>query len=246
MRGWFPRGRLERRVPLIGSRLSRPLAAIGISLGVHGALLALVQVAPPGTTGGAGVIEARLMQVAPHAEQAPDTVEAPMPEPDVALLSPGETAEALPVAAAQAPPVAEAAPPAIAPSDAAPAPGADAAPDLAISSGVDLTYYGSRELDAPPRALRDILPDYPHEADRLRQSGKVRLQLKLEADGRVSNVEVLGADPPGMFDESARKAFGAARFAPPLKGGRPVRALLVIEVAYDWAGRSEAAIGGKR
>lgn len=248
MRGRFPRGRLERRAPLIGSRLIRPLAAMAISLGVHGALLALVQVAPPGATGGAGVIEARLMQVQPgeHAEAVPDMVDAPVPAPDAAPLQPVETAEALPVTAAPAPPTAETAPPAVAPSGAAPALGADAAPDLAISSGVDLTYYGSRELDTPPRALRDIRPDYPPEADRLRQSGKVRLQLKLEADGQVSDVEVLGADPPGMFDESARMAFRAARFAPPLKGGRPVRALLVIEVAYEWVGRSGEAAGNKR
>lgn len=224
------------------SRIVRPLLAIGISLGLHGGLFALVQVAPPGATGGGSVIEARLMQVppSPQAGSPVEALEALTPAPDVAgaSLPPAETKAALPVAAAANPPPVQAVPDMAAPSDVEPATRATSAPELAISSGADLTYYRSRELDTPLRALREVLPEYPAEAHRLRQSGKVRLQLKLEADGQVSGVEILGADPPGVFDESARTAFRVARFAPPQKGGRPVRALVVIEVVYDWAGQA--------
>ncbi|MFP5381170.1 MAG: energy transducer TonB [Gammaproteobacteria bacterium] len=226
------------------SRIVRPLLAIGISLGLHGGLFALVQVVPPGATGGGSVIEARLMQVppSPQAGSPVEALEALTPTPDVAgaSLPPAETKAALPVAAAAnpPPPPGQAVPDMAAPSDGEPATRATPAPELAISSGADLTYYRSRELDTPLRALREVLPEYPAEAHRLRQSGKVRLQLKLEADGQVSDVEILGADPPGVFDESARTAFRVARFAPPQKGGRPVRALVVIEVVYDWAGQA--------
>ena len=88
-----------------------------------------------------------------------------------------------------------------------------------------------------PRALREVVPDYPEDADRQRLSGKVRLQLKLEADGRVSDVDVVSATAPGMFEDSAVKAFRDARFAPAQKNGRPVRALVLIEVVYDWEGQ---------
>ena len=81
------------------------------------------------------------------------------------------------------------------------------------------------------------MPDYPSDADRRRLSGKVRLQLKLEADGRVSDIGIVSASPPGVFDESAIKAFREARFAPAQKNGRPVRSRVVIEVLYDWEGR---------
>jgi protein TonB len=111
------------------------------------------------------------------------------------------------------------------------------APAAAITSAVDLTYYNVRELDVQPRALREIVPDYPSQADRQRLSGKVRLQLKLEADGRISDIEVVSATPPGVFDASTIEAFRAARFAPAQKAGRPVRARVVIEVLYDWEGR---------
>jgi len=234
--------------PAIPPRLQRPLAAVWISLGLHAALIALVQLAPPSAVSLDGpVIEARLES--PHAAlPAVDAPDDPVQEPP--RLAPSEAAEALPVAEPVAPPVplaptaaevqpaAPAAPAAPQP-DPAPSPPAASAPmpGVTISSPGDLTYYGARDVDVHPRALREIVPDYPVAADRQRLSGKVRLQLKLEADGRVSDVEVVSAAPPGMFEDSALKAFRDVRFAPAQKGGRPVRALVLIEVEYDWEGR---------
>ena len=110
-------------------------------------------------------------------------------------------------------------------------------PPATLTSAVDLTYYSARDLDVQPHALRIIRPDYPIAADRQKVSGTLRLQLKLEADGRVSDIDVVSANPPGLFEESAIKAFRDARFVPAQKNGRPVRALVVIEVVYDWAGQ---------
>jgi protein TonB len=98
-------------------------------------------------------------------------------------------------------------------------------------------YYGEHDLDIQPQSLHQIEPIYPAEADRQGLSGEVHLRLKLEADGRVSDIEVLSAMPPGVFDESALQAFRQARFSPAQKNGRPVRALVQIEVVYDWEGQ---------
>jgi len=238
------------------------LAAVWISLALHAAVIALVQVAPPAAVSqGEPAIEARLVSTSaapPAAEPLPltpevQTVETPAePVQEMPLLAPSEVAEALPVVdpvpvlpAEPAPPVAAALPanavveapkaePAAAPPSApAPAP----APVAVITTSVDLTYYSARDLDRQPRALRDIVPDYPHDADRQRLSGTVRLQLKLEADGRVSDIEIVSATPPDVFNESAIKAFRDALFAPAQKHGRPVRARVLIEVVYDWEGR---------
>ncbi|MBW8305285.1 MAG: energy transducer TonB [Thiobacillus sp.] len=254
--------------PVIPPRLQRPLAAAWISLGLHAALLALVQVAPPALLSlGDPVIEARLVStpaVLPAEETAPAVpavdVQTDPPPAAVPLPAPSEAADALPVAEPLAPPpveqpaatstaeapAASAADTAIAP-PAAPAPAASFPPPAAaapaastpaatITTAVDLTYYGARDVDVPPRALREIVPDYPAVADRERLSGTVRLQLKLEADGRIGAIEVVSASPPGIFEESAIRAFGDARFAPAQKNGRPVRALVLIEVVYDWEG----------
>ncbi|MGB9128246.1 MAG: TonB family protein [Thiobacillus sp.] len=223
--------------PVIPPRLQRPLAAAWISLGLHAAVIAMVQVAPPGATDQAeSVIEARLVPT--HAASPAEETPHPVPEveaPDVprkAVFAPSETAEALPVAEPAAPPPTQTAMP-----QPAAAPPAAAAPVAAITSSVDLTYYSARDLDVQPRALREIVPEYPSDADRQRLSGKVRLQLKLEADGRVSDVEIVQADPPELFNESAIRAFRDARFAPAQRNGRPVRAQVLIEVVYDWEGR---------
>lgn len=238
--------------PAIPTRLQRPLAAAWISLGLHAAVIALVQVAPPTTVNPAeSVIEARLVTThdAPPAEETPPRapeVEAPVARPKAApLFAPSETAEALAVAEPVAPPTAQPAPPVAMPQPAVPAPAVPqpvavpppVAPAATITSSVDLTYYSARDVDAHPRALREIVPEYPPGADRQRLSGKVHLQLKLEADGRVSDIEIVHADPPEVFNESAIKAFRDARFSPAQRNGRPVRAQVLIEVLYDWEGR---------
>ncbi|MHB1075347.1 energy transducer TonB [Thiobacillus sp.] len=241
--------------PSIPPRLRRPLAALWISLGLHAVVIALVQVVPPaGVSVEAPVIEVRLMAPSPAPAVNAPSPSPVTPEPDaapVARLAPSPAPEALPVAP---PPPAVVPPPTATPAhDAplpmaptvpaaaktAPAPSPEAAPvpAAALTSSVDLTYYNARDLDVQPHALRVIRPDYPAEADRQRVSGTLRLQLKLEADGRVSDIEVVSATPPGVFEDSAIRAFRDARFAPAQKNGRPVRALVVIEVVYDWAGQ---------
>lgn len=239
--------------PAVPARMRRPLAAVWISLGLHAAVIALVQVVPPTEVGvGEPVIEARLVPT--HAAAGPSAAEALPPPPavekpvdapeDVPTLAPSEAAEALPVAEPVVPPSAQPGPPAAAvtaaaqPSPASAPPVAPApVPAATIASSVDLTYYSARDLDVQPRALREIVPEYPVDADRQRLSGTVRLQLKLEADGRVGDIEIVDAAPPGVFAESAIKAFRDARFAPAQKNGRPVRARVLIEVVYDWDGR---------
>jgi protein TonB len=247
----------EQTIP---PRLRRPLGAAWISLGLHAAVIALVQVAPPAVPNmEVSVIEARLVpaHVAPPAEDtAPAAPEAAPPDdtPEVKpLLAPSETAEALPVAKPvvkpDSPPVAPpepvAAPPqpaVAAPAEPKPAPAVAASPPpptpaLSITSSVDLAYHSARDVDVHPSALHEIVPDYPAAADRQRVSGKVVLQLKIEADGRVTDVEVVSASPPGLFEDSAKQAFDGVRFSPAQKNGQPVRALVLIEVLYDWKGR---------
>jgi protein TonB len=241
--------------PTIPPRLRRPLAAVWISLGLHAAVIALVQVAPPAASRpGELVIEARLVSThaAPATQEAPPPVPAPeareSPPQKVPMVA-SEAEEALPLAKqAPSPPATSmpAAPPQPPAATQSPAPAAAESasqvpaapvPAAAITSSVDLTYYSARDVDVHPRALREIRPDYPAAADRQQLSGKVMLQLKLEADGRVSDIEVVSANPPGMFEDSARKAFRDARFSPAQKNGQPVRALVLIEVVYDWEGQ---------
>ena len=222
--------------PSIPARAQRSLVALWISLGLHVAVITLVQVAPPGAVVSNGpVIEARLVST-PHKSSITPPTDA-LTETH-AVLVPSDQAEALPIETSQA------VPQPMVPTEPAPVEAVAAEPaaepaesPLVIVSAVDLTFYSTRDVDVHPRALVDIAPSYPREADDQKLSGKVIVQLKLEADGRVVDVTVVKATPPDVFDETALGAFREARFSPARKEGQPVRSLILIEMTFDWAGR---------
>ena len=104
-------------------------------------------------------------------------------------------------AAPALPPLQAAAPPAPAPSPPAPA----SAPPP-----------GDAEEVTP---LVDIPPEYPRRALAAGIEGQVTLQFTVNADGRVENIRVLSAEPPGVFDRAARRAVSRWRFAPRRENG---------------------------
>lgn len=118
-----------------------------------------------------------------------------------------------------------------APSQTPPQPGVerDGAPDL--------NWYTGRDLDILPRPLAPIEPVFPPGA-RLREvSGKVTLALSIDAAGRVVDVSVVRAEPPGVFDDAALTAFRAASFAPGIRGGRAVRSRIQTVVVFEFEPR---------
>lgn len=101
-----------------------------------------------------------------------------------------------------------------------------------IGVGIDTTWYLARQVDTHARAAGSITPDYPDEARRRNQEGTLKLMVKIDDLGRVRDVEVVEADLPGVFDESALEAFRKARFHPAMKDGRPVRYQAYIRVVF--------------
>lgn len=192
-----------------------PLLALWISIGLHGALIALVKIAPPRETRATPTIEARLMP-------ASQTREVPLYLPD--LKSP-----MIDEVLAYAPPPAS---PVLSPPSSPPPPQEMPIPQIEIPLAVDLHYYSARELDITPIGnLPDpVLPDTV--------SGKVKYQLKIEADGRVSDVEVISVELPNGSDTATALANTEAlirktRFHPGMKQGRAVRAVVVYELVIN-------------
>jgi len=95
------------------------------------------------------------------------------------------------------------------------------------------TYYPMRELDVRPGIKTRVRPDYTEAAARRGLSGKVVLRLYISEKGLVDRVETLRAQPPGMFERSAERAFREARFSPGMKNKHPVRTQMTIEVSFD-------------
>lgn len=94
-------------------------------------------------------------------------------------------------------------------------------------------YYLTRELDGLPAPLAQIEPEYPAAAAERNLSGRVVIRLFIDESGAVERVVTLRADPPGVFEQSAERAFLAARFTPGIKKGAPVKVQMTIEVSFD-------------
>jgi periplasmic protein TonB len=101
------------------------------------------------------------------------------------------------------------------------------------SGSADLTWYTGRDLDVLPRPLSPIEPVFPVAAQARGVSGRVTLAVSIDISGRVTDVDVLRAEPPGLFDEAAVNAFRAARYVPGYKDGRAVRARVQTVVVFE-------------
>jgi protein TonB len=84
-------------------------------------------------------------------------------------------------------------------------------------------------VDQPDRLMipaRDALgnhaPDYPEQAQRLRQQGTVLLRLHIGSDGAVVRIETLRSSGVAALDEAARAALTQWRFLPAEAAGQPV------------------------
>lgn len=208
--------RLEE--PVIPAHFKWPIAALWISLGLHGALIAWVRIAPPPTVASRGSIQARLVSL----PAAP------------ARLTPGiESPETLPVTVPDTPPVAVETFPAepVTEGPPLPSPPEPVIPRLEIPLAVDLHYYTARELDQTPQGN---IPE-PVFPDAL--SGRIRFEVKIEEDGRVSEVTVMQTEPPDIFDGEALKnaieALRMTQFTPAIKNARPVRAVVIYELTIN-------------
>ena len=207
--------------PSIPEKLKWPLAALWISLGLHGALIALVHVAPPPAGVGGGDIQARLVAVPP-----PVTVPhlAPNLETDETIaVEPTEADKAVdPVPVSNTP---------LPPEQNVPPPSQPVTPHLEIPIAVDLNYYPARELDQTPRGQ---IPDPVFPSTLV---GRIKFEVKIEENGEVSDIEVLESNPPDSFDKAsldiALEALRRTRFTPGIKNGRPVRASVIYELTIN-------------
>lgn len=179
--------------------------ALGASLVLHGAALALIdrlprgwQVSVPGwVQSGAGALHARL--------RVPVSEAAIVPAPQAHA---GQRASR---------------------------PGAGLGSALALPSGIALAprYYPVEELDERPLIRTPVQPVFPPDAPVA--SGRVVLRLLINETGAVDESSVVRAAPPGAFDAAAVEAFATARFTPGRKDGVAVRSALTVELRFGEA-----------
>ena len=108
-------------------------------------------------------------------------------------------------------------------------------PPATAGSGLVPGWFAARELDVLPRPLTPVEFAVPAAARAAGLSGKVELQLSIDASGLLVDIEVLRADPRGVFEASALAAFRAVRYSPGYKDGRAVRSRIRTVAVFDAA-----------
>ncbi len=106
-----------------------------------------------------------------------------------------------------------------------------AAPDI---SGF---YYDQGDVDQVPVPVFKMKPFYPYRARRLNIAGKVDVSFVVDEYGHVSQVKIIGADPPGIFEDSVLRALPSWRFSPGKIAEHPVATLVVTTIEFTMEGR---------
>ncbi len=85
---------------------------------------------------------------------------------------------------------------------------------LAMNVSLPKGLYMASELDAPLTALAKVPPIYPLRASRLGLQGWVKIRFTVTLDGGVENVEIIEADPQGVFENAVINCVSQWRFKP--------------------------------
>jgi protein TonB len=62
------------------------------------------------------------------------------------------------------------------------------------------------------KPVKKVKPIYPREAEDRHIQGRVKVRLSVDLEGNVTDVEVLSAEPPGVFEEAVLTAVRQYKF----------------------------------
>lgn len=114
-------------------------------------------------------------------------------------------------------------PQAAAPVPATPAAAPSAAPATTAAADLPVTV---------PRPVATPSPDYPRASIRRGERGDVVVLVKVGANGRVTDVEVVSSSQHRRLDRAALAAARRWRFEPAMRGGQPVAGELRIPFSF--------------
>ncbi len=98
---------------------------------------------------------------------------------------------------------------------------------------LDTRWYTARQVDRRPELLTPQLPVYPEMARRRGIEGSVVIEVHIDEYGRVREIAVLEANPPGVFDAAVLEVYGKAQYSPAIRDGRPVRYIGKYRVTFE-------------
>lgn len=121
-------------------------------------------------------------------------------------------------------------------------------PDLSLSAVAGPTLapppppgpmtYEAGEVDQTPRTLVQMPPVYPFRARRMGIEGWVRVRFLVDTEGRPGSIQILEAEPAGVFEDAVVQAISGWRFEAAVKDGRRVASWVVTPIRFQLGGAS--------
>ena len=153
---------------------------------------------------------------------APSRTSQPASDPPASTARNAAAATAAPASDRQNPaksetPVAQAAEPASTPA-------AASVPKAAATASTGST--------SEPIPIQKSAPEYPAAARKRRTEGWVELQFMVGVNGTPSQIEVVRAEPSGMFDRAAIRAVSRWKFKPAQRDGSSVEAMARTTISF--------------
>jgi protein TonB len=166
----------------------------------------------------------------PEPVAPPPVATAPLPQPaPEALPEPPPSKPEPPRAAAKPAPSRPASAPALARAEPGPVSAAPSVPQIAAAPALAAPLL-------PPRPIAGLAsnrkPDYPAEARRRGQQGRVLLRVEVSAAGTPLAVTVASSSGHPALDDAALAAVRQWHFAPATRGGEPVAGLAEVPIQF--------------
>lgn len=91
-----------------------------------------------------------------------------------------------------------------------------------VGGGVEVGMAGIGATDGEMLPLVNVSPNYPTRAAQRGIEGWCQVRFTVTAEGGVRDVEVVDAEPQGIFDRSSIRAAERFRFQPRVVDGEPI------------------------
>ncbi len=93
-------------------------------------------------------------------------------------------------------------------------------------------FYRIGELDREPVNQVRTQPVYPFRARRRGIEGSVKIRFFVTRAGRVSGLEIVKAEPVGVFENAVRQTVSKWRFQPGVVAGNKVKTLVETTIVF--------------
>ncbi len=95
---------------------------------------------------------------------------------------------------------------------------------------------GSFISSGPTRGLIPVYqspPQYPYKAQQRGLEGMVELEFTITTTGTVTDIKVIQADPPNVFNRAAMQAIARWRFKPKEENGVPIKQRAIKQIRFQ-------------